>query len=327
MTELDAARRGDQAAFARLVEPFRRELRAHCYRMSGSIHDADDLLQDSLLRAWRGLAGFQGRASLRTWLYKVTTHACLDQLERRAPRLLPADLGPAVADPSAIGPPIEGAVFVEPCPRELYEDASSPEAKTLQRESVALAFLVALQLLTPKQRAALIMFEVVGLEASECAELLDTSIASVNSALQRAREVLKTRELAPRAPEPSEQQLLARYVDAWERADSGALVSLLRHDATLAMPPLRDWLAGASAIGAAIEHMVFAPARTSGFAVIQTEANGQPAFAVYAPDGAGAHRAMGLHLVESRGGMITAMIAFVSPTLFAKFGLPDRIAP
>ena len=324
MTELDAARGGDESAFARLVAPFRRELRAHCYRMAGSIHDADDLLQESLLRAWRGLAGFEGRASLRTWLYKVTTHACLDQLERRGPRLLPADLGPATADPRAIRPPIEDTAFVEPCPPELYSDAATPEARVSRRESVALAFLVALQLLTPKQRAALIMCEVVGLEASECAEVLGSSVASVTSALQRARDVLATRSVttgSPRAPEADERAVLARYVDAWERADASALVSLLRDDASLAMPPMQDWLAGAAAIGAAIEAMVFAPARAHGFALVPIEANGMPGFAVYARGADGSRTAMALHLVELRGGQIASMIAFVSPRLFEKFGL------
>jgi RNA polymerase sigma-70 factor (ECF subfamily) len=301
--EIDAARRGDHDAFARIIEPYRRELRAHCYRMAGSVHDADDLLQESLIRAWRGLAGFEGRASLRTWLYKVTTHACLDKLDRKTPRLLPLDLGPA-SDPQSIGPPIEDSAFVEPAPAELYE----------RREAVALALMVALQLLTPKQRAALILRDVVGMEASECAELLSVSVAAVNSALQRAREVLATRPTSSPPPDP---EVLGRYVDAWTRADATALVALLRDDATLAMPPLRDWLRGPAHIGASIQHMVFAG--SAGFSLVPIEANGAPAFAAY-------HRATGaamaIHVVDTIDGRISAITAFLSPALFATFGLP-----
>ena len=305
--DLEAARGGDERAFARLIAPFRRELRAHCYRMAGSLHDADDLLQESLLRAWRGLTGFEGRASLRTWLYKVTTHACLDQLDRRGPRLLPQDMGPA-AEPGAIGPAIEDAAFIEPAPVDLYE----------RREQIALAFLVALQLLTPKQRAALILRDVVGMEASECAELLGLSVAAVNSALQRAREVLAARPHTAPSPE-RDDQVLARYVAAWERADSAALVALLRDDATLAMPPIREWLRGASAIGASIEAMVFGPAGPGAFRLVPTEANGLPAFAAYAGG-----QPLAIHVLELAGGRIASITAFLSPGLFARFGLPEK---
>jgi len=299
----------DQGEFARLIEPFRRELRAHCYRMAGSLHDADDLLQESLLRAWRGIDGFEGRASLRTWLYKVTTHACLDALAARRPRLLPVDLGPA-SDPSAVGAPVDDIAFVEPCPAELYD----------RRETVALAFVVSLELLTPKQRAALILHDVVGMEAKECAELLAVSVAAVNSALQRAREVLATRDIALPERDPAQDAVLARYVDAWQRADASALVALLRDDAVLAMPPIREWLRGASAIGRSIDAMVFAPAGPGAFRLVPTEANGLPAFAAYAGG-----RAYALHVLELRGGAIASITAFLAPDLFAKFGLPATL--
>jgi RNA polymerase sigma-70 factor (ECF subfamily) len=297
----------EHGEFGKLVEPYRRELRAHCYRMSGSLHDADDLLQESLLRAWRGIDGFEGRASLRTWLYKVTTHACLDKLGARGPRLLPTDMGPA-SDPEAVGAPIEEAAFVEPCPAELYE----------RREAITLAFVVALELLTPKQRAALILHDVVGMEAKECAELLGVSVAAVNSALQRAREVLATRHVVPPARDPAQDAVLARYVDAWQRADAGALVALLRDDAVLAMPPIREWLRGASAIGRSIEHMVFAAGPV--FRLVPSEANGLPAFAAYAGG-----RPMAIHVVEVRGGAIAEITAFLLPELFAKFGMPTAL--
>jgi RNA polymerase sigma-70 factor (ECF subfamily) len=299
----------DHGEFGKLVEPYRRELRAHCYRMSGSLHDADDLLQESLLRAWRGIDGFEGRASLRTWLYKVTTHACLDKLGGRGPRLLPMDMGPA-AQPDEVGAPIEEAAFVEPCPAELYE----------RREAITLAFVVALELLTPKQRAALILHDVVGMEAKECAELIGVSVAAVNSALQRAREVLATRHVAAPARDPAQDAVLARYVDAWQRADAGALVALLRDDAVLAMPPIREWLRGASAIGRSIEQMVFAPAGPGAFRLVPSEANGLPAFAAYAGG-----RAMAIHLVDVRGGAIASITAFLAPALFAKFGIPSAL--
>ena len=299
--DLEAARGGDERAFARLVEPHRRELRAHCYRMAGSLLDADDLLQESLLRAWRGLASFEGRASLRTWLYKVTTHACLDQLDRKGPRLLPQDMGPA--SDGRVGPPIEDTAFVEPAPAELYE----------RREDVALAFLVALQLLTPKQRAALILRDVVGMEASECAELLGLSVAAVNSALQRAREVLAARPVTAPPPE-RDDAVLARYIDAWQRADSAALVALLRDDATLAMPPMRDWLRGAAIIGRSIQDMVFGPAGPGVFRLVPTEANGLPAAAAYQ-----AGQPMAIHVLEIAGDKIAAITAFVSPALVGRF--------
>ena len=299
--DLEAARDGDERAFARLVEPHRRELRAHCYRMAGSLLDADDLLQESLLRAWRGLASFEGRASLRTWLYKVTTHACLDQLDRKSPRLLPQDMGPA--SDGRVGPPIEDAAFIEPAPADLYE----------RREDVALAFLVALQLLTPKQRAALILRDVVGMEASECAELLGISAAAVSSALQRAREVLAARPHG--APPPQRDDVvLARYIDAWQRADSAALVALLREDATLAMPPMREWLSGAATIGRSIQDMVFGPAGPGVFRLVPTEANGLPALAAYQNG-----QPLGVHVLEIEGGKITAITAFLAPALVARF--------
>ncbi len=272
--------------------------------MSGSLHDADDLLQEALVRAWRGLTGFEGRSSLRTWLYKVTTHACLDKLDRRAPRTLPTE--PAAGDERA---------YLEPCPSELYE----------RRETVALAFLVTLQLLTPKQRAVLILRDVIGMTATECAELLELSVAAVNSALQRAREALADRPAVAPAEDEGHAALLARYVDAWERADATALVALLREDAVLAMPPLSDVLIGATMIGDAIRGMVFAPIGPGAIRLVATEANGQPAFAAYQRDAAGVMRASALHVLELRDRAVAAITAFMDPSVFEPFGLPASI--
>ena len=321
-TAIDAARSGDEKAFTGLIAPYRRELRAHCYRMSGSLHDADDLVQDSLLRAWKGLAGFEGRSSLRTWLYKVTTSACLDALERRGPRALPMDLAPPSDGRSPIGPPRMDPVWIEPCPEELYDGPGSPEARYGLRESVALAFLVALQVLPPTQRAALILRDVLGWQASECAELLGTTVAAINSALQRARDTMASRNVKSLAHKDTSAQtaaLLARYVEAWERADVTVLVALLREDATLAMPPLSDWLRGAPMIAGAIEAMVFAVAGPGAFQLVPTEANGQPAFAAWQRDASGQMQPYAIHVLEIVDDRIASIVAFLDPRLPAHF--------
>lgn len=330
--ELEAAQRGDDGAFARLVAPYRRELRAHCYRMSGSLHDADDLLQDSLLRAWKGLPGFEQRADLRTWLYKVTTHACLDALDKRAPRLLPMELGPAAGANDSFGPPRFDPIWLEPCPADLYQSNDpSPEARIGQRESVTLAFLVALQLLPAKQRVVLILRDVLGWQAAECAELLELTVAAVNSALQRAHETLASRAPDLRAAPPpidsADTALLSRYVQAWELADVDALVALLHEDATLAMPPLPQWLLGAQAIGAAIQKMVFAPAGPGTFRLVKTEANARPAFAAYQRDReSGELHLYALHILELKNARVTSMMAFLDPALMNEFGLPGVLS-
>ncbi len=346
---LSAAQGGDEAAFARLVEPYRRELRAHCYRMSGSLHDADDLLQDSLLRAWRALPRFERRSSLKTWLYRVTTTACLDALDKRGPRLLPLDLAPAKRPGDPFQPPRMEPIWLEPCPAELYESgALSPEAVVSQRESVGLAFLVALQLLPPKQRAVLVLRDVLGWRADECGELLELSVAAVNSALQRARETLAKRAGAgldaKDAPDSAKTPLLelddeeisgllSRYMRAWEMADIDALVALLHEDARLSMPPLPQWIAGRDAIAASIQQMVFLPSGPGAFRFLGTAANGQPAFAAYKRQEDGTYKPYGLHLLglRGRGGVagiaagIAAIDAFLDPSLFALFGLPASL--
>ena len=329
---LKAAQSGDEAAFARIVAPHRGELRGLCYRMAGSLLDADDLLQESLLRAWRGLSGFAGRSSLRTWLYRVTTNACLDVLESRAARSLPTELSPPIDGTTPISAPVQDPIFLEPCPEELWRETSpSPEARYSARESVALAFLVAVQLLPPKQRAVLILRDVVGWQASECAELLDLSVAAVNSALQRARETLAAHARAEAVPTPivddaATTALLARYVQAWERADVGALVALLHHDATLAMPPFPEWLRGASAIGTSIEGMLFGPAGAGVFRLVPTRANGRPAMAAYQRDRAtGGFVGMGIHVLDVRGDRLAAITAFLDPRLLPAFGLPATL--
>jgi RNA polymerase sigma-70 factor (ECF subfamily) len=255
---LEAARAGDEAAYASLVDSYRGELHAHCYRMLGSVHDAEDALQEAMLRAWRGLAGFEGRSSLRSWLYTIATNTCLNAIERRPKRVLPIDYGPATDPHDGLGlPPIE-SVWVEPYPDEglgLEDGYAAPEARYEVRESVELAFVAALQHLPANQRAVLILREVLGFSAKEVADSLDTSVPSVNSALQRARVTVDER-----LPERSQQatlrslgddklrEVVESYMDAMQRGDVDAVVDMLAEDAAWSMPPLAAWFHGHEAL-------------------------------------------------------------------------------
>jgi RNA polymerase sigma-70 factor (ECF subfamily) len=304
---LERARGGDELAFARLVDPHRGELHAHCYRMLGSVHDAEDALQDALLRAWRALARFEGRSSLRTWLYTIATNACLDQIARRRRRVLPIDYGPA-ADPRVPpGEPIVETVWIEPYPDDLLgvpDGYASPEARYELREGVELAFIAALQHLPATQRAVLIMREVLGFSAKEAAEALDTSVAAVNSALQRARAAVQERvpEQSQQATlralgEDSVRELVDRYVDAWERNDVQAFAAMLAREATFAMPPLASWYAGRDAIESwALGWPLSGHWR---WRVARTTANGQPALGFYAwSDQDGSFRPFALNVLS-----------------------------
>ncbi len=291
---LDAARAGDEHAFAELVEPHRRELHAHCYRMLGSVHDADDALQETLLGAWKGRSGFEGRSSLRSWLYTIATNASLRILEGRKRRALPGGSGRGDDPRAPLAEPLAESVWIEPYPDELlrYED----------REGVELAYVAALQLLPPNQRAALLLREVLGFSARETAEILETSVASVNSALQRARAKLE-RERPARSQQATlralgderSRELVARFVDAWNRADVAAIVAMLSEDASFSMPPLPTWFRGRDDIAAFLTARVFRS--TWRFEV--TSASGQPAMvgrrrdpeqrALRAPRAHGAH--------------------------------------
>jgi len=320
---LTAARAGDERAFEELVMPHRRELRALCYRMSGSIHDADDLIQEVLLRAWKGLAAFKGDASVRTWLYKITVNTCLTALAAKKRRALPNELGPAgdVATPMV---PLYEPIWIEPCPEELYADPQ-PTAETRygMRESVALAFLTALQVLPARQRALVLLHDVLGWSATECAELLEISSAGVNSALQRARETLEAKPRPRHRDDAALRSLHERYVRAWEAADLAALVALLHEDATLAMPPIPVWLCGARALEQSMAAMVFASAVPGTFRIRATHANGEPALAIYRRDDATNElRPFALQLLGTRDDKIDSIVAFLDPSLFAFFGLP-----
>ncbi|HET7131042.1 MAG TPA: sigma-70 family RNA polymerase sigma factor [Gammaproteobacteria bacterium] len=321
---LEPARRGDRAAFERLAEPFRRELQLHCYRMLGSLHDAEDLVQDTLLRAWRGLAEFEGRASFRNWLYRIATNACLNALASRksARRVLPHALGPPAQ--TRPGEPAD-IPWLEPYPDaelEVGSPAPGPEARYEMREAVQLAFVAAIQYLAPRQRAVLLLRDVLGWSAAEAAQLLDVSVASVNSALQRARAALEARYAADSTPEPDEARraLLDRYVETWESADLDGLVALLKHDAILTMPPHREWYAGRAAIRS---FFGYAWNLYDGFRLLPTAANAQPAFGLYSrkPSSA-AYHAHSLQVLTTRGAEIEILTNFRSPQSFAAFGLP-----
>jgi RNA polymerase sigma-70 factor, ECF subfamily len=327
---LEAGRRGDEDAYRRLVEPYRRELHAHCYRMLGSVHDAEDALQDALLRAWRGLPRFEGRSSLRSWLYRIATNTCLDVVARRPKRVLPIDYAPA--DPhDGPGEPLVESVWLEPYPDErlVPEDGfASPEARYEQRESIELAFVAALQHLPARQRAVLILREVLGFSAREVADTLETTTASVNSALQRARATVEER-----LPEQSQQatlrslgddrvrELVTSYVDAWQRGDVEAVVALLAEDAAFTMPPLRTWFRGRDGIA-----VFLAGSPLSGqwrWQPLPTQANGQPALAFYSwdPD-AGSYVPFALNVLTFDGELISEVDAFI----MRPSELPDREA-
>jgi RNA polymerase sigma-70 factor (ECF subfamily) len=315
----------DETAYLRLVESHRRELHAHCYRMLGSVQDAEDALQEALLRAWRGLPKFEGRSSLRSWLYRIATNACLTAIERRPQRTLPIERGPAVDPASEIGPPLLETVWVEPYPDEGLEDFAAPEARYDARESVELAFIAALQHLPATQRAVLILREVLGFSAREVAETLDTTPASVNSALQRARAAVEER-----TPARSQQatlralgddrvrELVESYVDAWERGDVEAVVAMLAQDATFSMPPQAEWFHGREAIAAFLPRGPLAMRRR----FLPARANAQPAFGTYRWV-ADEERfvANAIHVLTLRGSTIADVTCFLTPAVFPAFGL------
>ena len=317
---LTAAREGDEGAFASLVEPYRRELHVHCYRMLGSVHDAEDALQEAMLRAWRGLAGFEGRSAFRSWLYTIATNTCLNQIARRPKRVLPVDYTAAVDGSVRPGTPVTETVWLEPYPDELLgiEDGyAAPDARYEQREAVELAFIAALQHLPANQRAVLVLREVLGYSAKEAAAVLETSVASVNSALQRARVAVEQR-----VPEQTQQatlrslgdekirELVDRYVDAWERCDVEQFVSMLTEDACFTMPPLATWYRGRDGIATWAGH-----SSMSGdwrWRAVLTRANGQLALAFYSWDEATeAHEPFALCLLTLRGEQISEVDSFI----------------
>jgi RNA polymerase sigma-70 factor (ECF subfamily) len=312
---LAAARAGDHAAFTALLAPHRRALHVHCYRMLGSLDDADDALQEAQLSAWRGLETFAGRAPLRHWLYRITTTTCLKMIRARGRVPLPAgDL-----------------VHLQPYPDRLLDQLAAndadPAAEAERRDSVALAFVVALQRLPASQRAALLLREVLAYSPAETAQLLDTSVAGANSLLQRARATLKADRSTEGSPgrarplDATDQQIVARFVDAWQRRDIPSVAALLAEDAILRMPPQRAEFIGRTAI-ADFFATVPAGGRLDLIDLVVIRANGQPALAAYLPDERGDCRGYGIMVLDIADGAIVTITGFPDRTLFAAFGLP-----
>ncbi len=355
---LEAARGGDESAFARVVEPRQRELQAHCYRMLGSVHDAEDALQEAMIRAWKRLDSLEDPKALRAWLYKIATNTCLDAIAKRPKRVVPVDYaGPA--DPHAgPGEPVVEQIWIEPLADEtlsIEDGLAGPEARYEQREAVELSFIAALQLLPANQRAALVLREVLGFSAKEAAETLDTSTASINSALQRARATVEDK-----LPEQSQQQtlrqlgdeklkqLVDRYVKAWEENDVDTVVGMLTEDAAFTMPPLASWFSGQEEIE------IFLRLSPMGgdwrWKAVRTQANGQPALAFYtfSPE-KGYYEPFALNILTFEGERISEVDAFMARTppdpdpetilrmpeheyderalaaAFGRFDLPDRL--
>jgi RNA polymerase sigma-70 factor (TIGR02960 family) len=328
---IDLARAGDQDAFRQLVGPYEPELRVHCYRMLGSVQDAEDAMQDALLAAWQGLGGFEGRASVRTWLYRVTTTRCLNvrRSARRRQGTMPP--GPTPPEPTRLGE----VTWLEPCPDDLLTglpDAEpGPEARYEAREAISLAFITAVQRLPPRQRAVLILRDVLGFAASEAARVLGTTEESVTSALKRARAALERhqRSSGPREPAPppgsaAERHLVEQLTTAFETADVDGIVALLTEDAWLTMPPLPLEYQGRELAAQFLTATAFRPGWTA--RLMPARANGQPAFGFYARDpGTGAYYTVGLMVLTLSGAQISAMTRFDGGTL-PRFGLPATLA-
>jgi RNA polymerase sigma-70 factor (ECF subfamily) len=312
--------------FAARADPYRRELLAHCYRMLGSMQDAEDMVQETYLRAWRGYGSFEGRASLRTWLYRIATRVCLTALGSRERRVLPAGLGPPATDGTAVlAGRLEGAPWLEPLPGAVLDDPADPAAIVGLRERTRLAFVAAAQQLPARQRAALLLQDVLGWPASEVAELLGTSVAATNSALQRARAQLARsgiREDDVDYRGAVEARVLDRFVAAFERADVGGLARLLRLDVELEMPPIPTWFAGRQAV---LDFFATRALTDRTRRVLPTYANGYPAVATYSEVAGGGFGPHSIQVLELRGGQVSRIYAFLDTALFVHFGLPREL--
>jgi RNA polymerase sigma-70 factor (ECF subfamily) len=313
--------------FPEVADPYRRELLAHCYRMTGSVHDAEDLVQETYLRAWRAYHGFEGRSSVRTWLYRIATNVCLTALEGRARRPLPAGLG---APSSEAGAPLEerGEIpWLEPVPDAVVE-TSDPAAVVADRDTIRLAFVAALQHLPARQRAVLILRDVLRWKAAEVAEALESTTASVNSALQRAHATLEKANLSEDSvgePTPEQQEMLERYVQAFWDKDIEAIVSMLTKDAVWEMPPFTGWYQGAENIGRLIDTQC--PGGVHDMRLLPTQANGQPAFGLYMRGDDDVFRPFHLQVLTLGRDGVRHVGAFFETSLFERFGLPASLPP
>ncbi|MDP8936177.1 MAG: sigma-70 family RNA polymerase sigma factor [Actinomycetota bacterium] len=308
------------------LEQYRRELTGYSYRMLGSAFEADDAVQETMVRAWRGIDGFEGRSAVRSWLYRIATNVCLDMLRGRQRRALAMDLGPSGTADSFRGATLPEHAWVTPMPdSRVLPDDGDPAEVAAARETIRLAFVTALQHLPPRQRAVLLLREVLRWQATEVAELLDTTVASVNSALQRARATLAARHIDPSSSptvDADQQALLARYVDAFERYDIPSLVSLLHEDAVMSMPPYDFWLQGPVEMA---RWFLGEGSGCRGSRLVATMANGGVAFGSYRPDPEGGHRPWAVQVIEISGDRIVGHHNFLDTHLFATFGLRPRL--
>jgi RNA polymerase sigma-70 factor (ECF subfamily) len=312
--------------FAEVTEPFRRELVAHCYRMVGSLEEAEDLVQETYLKAWRAYSRFEGRSSVRTWMYRIATNACLTALQRQRRRLLPSGLGPASADGHAPrGEPLLGIDWLQPIPDALVApQTDDPAAVADFRNSVRLALIASLQTLSPRQRAILLLREVLGWSATEVADALGTTTVAVKSSLQRARarlgEANPSAEDASEPNEPAQRALLDQYITAFENADAAALAKLLTDEATIEAPPFAMWVEGKATCERYLENLLVAP---GDYLMFPTTANGHPAAAAYRRQPDGSYRAFGVSVIVGGAEGIARIIAFCDATLVPKFGFPE----
>jgi RNA polymerase sigma-70 factor, ECF subfamily len=335
-TLLEEARRGDAAAFSQLIALHRPALHAHCYRMLGSVQDAEDALQEALLNAWRALPRFEARGSLKAWLYRIATNACLKAIERRPKRVLPVDYGPAADPHDPLAQPLVESIWLEPYPDmglELEDRLSSPDARYEQRESVELAFVAALQYIPGRQRAVLILRDVLGFSAKEVAATLEMTPAAVDTALQRAHKTVDER-LPARSQQATLQalgderlrEMVDRFVDAWERADVGSVVAMLAHDATITMPPRPTWYRGQDAVASFLRAVALAADKR--WRLLPVNANGQPAFGEYLwNERTQNFVAEAVTVLTMTDNLIADITSFRRPDLFARFGLPDHLEP
>jgi RNA polymerase sigma-70 factor (ECF subfamily) len=333
---LAAAQRGDERAFSQLIGSHRAALHAHCYRMLGSLHDAEDALQDTLLNAWRALPQFEGRSSLTSWLYRIATNACLKTIERRPKRVLPIDYGPAADPHDPLAAPLVESVWLEPYPDagiELQDRLALPDARYEQREAVELAFVAALQHIPAKQRAVLILRDVLGFSAREVAQTLEMTAAAVDTALQRAHKTVDDR-LPARSQQATRQavgderlrELIDSFIDAWERADVDSIVAMLAHDATITMPPRPTWFRGRDSVETFLRSVVLAPGVR--WRLLPVSANGQRAFGEYRyNETTEDFVAEAMTVLTLADALIADITAFRAPELFAHFGLPQRLEP
>jgi len=325
-----AARGGDERAFRALVEPLGRELHAYAYRMLGGFHDADDVLQESRLKAWRGLSTYEPRGSFRAWMYRIVTHACLDLLKGRARRVLPQD----VCAPTAPGPPLSSPrsdlLWLEPYPDALLPVVESPEEAARLREGIRLAFVRVVQALPPRQRAALILHDVLDWSVAEVAAILETTEVAINSALQRARATLAASRPVASALAPRRAEVVARFVRAWESGDFDDFVEMLASDAVMSMPPWEYWLDGKAAVVATMcaSGTWEGEPRPGRYRIVSAPMNGDPGGLAYVLGADGRYHSVCLTVLSlDSGGQVVELTTFVLPELFAAWGFPPVLEP